>query len=106
MPRGTVADPVSQRRHGYEQMMRFSKRLLDRIHELAYVEGVSAESEMLSYTVAFNENFTSDRGLTDLFDRMGWNRPMTKKKATRLCNKSPQEGKVTINHPDKNRMLQ
>jgi hypothetical protein len=97
--------PVSQRRHGYEQMMRLSKRLLDRVHQLAYVDGVSAVSEMLSYTVAFNENFTSNNGLAELYGKMNWTHQITKGEAKALCMQSDKEGKVTINHPDKTRNL-
>merc|ERR1719343_879138 len=95
--------PVSQRRHGREQMMRFSKRLLDRVHELAYADGVSAVSEMLSYTVAFNENFKSDNGLAELYGKMNWTHQITKGEAKALCIQSGKEGKITINHPDKTR---
>jgi hypothetical protein len=97
--------PVSQRRHGYEQMMRLSGRLLKRIDELAYTEGVSGVSEMLSYTVAFAENFKSDNGLAELYGKMNWTHQITKHEAKQLCSTSQQEGKVTINHPDKTRML-
>lgn len=104
--------PVSKRRHGFEQVIRFSRNLLDRLHELAYAEGVSAQSEMFPYTVALNENFKFDNALEENYGDFCWTRvegnrircAFSQKEETRMCDKSEHEGKVTINHAAKSRM--
>jgi hypothetical protein len=104
--------PVSKRRHGYEQVLRFSRNLLDRLHELAYAEGVSAQSEMFPYTVALNENFKFDNALEDNYGEFCWIRAggnkircaFSRNEEIRMCKKVEQEGKVTINHAAKARM--
>jgi len=97
--------PVFKRRHGFEQMMRFSGKLMKRLHELAYAEGVSAQSEMFSYTVAHNENFTTDTGLEDNYGTMCWNCNISKQEEFLLCETAEREGKVTVNHAGKTRRL-
>lgn len=97
--------PAFKRRHGFEQIMRFSNKLLERLHELSYAEGVSAQSEMFSYTVAYNENYTIDIGLEENYGKMCWRCQISKQEEVSLCETAEQEGTVTINHAGKSRRL-